>query len=148
MKPWIKKSLIGISVVIVVLGLAFAFLIREFSKPIDPKDITPPDRAAGIPADHQWYGGADGGNWIHCAAQNDFKEFRCSIYAESGSLLGQGTYLPSRPVMPPYQFRWGGQGSINLQDQQGDDLVLLAEGWIEDSEGKSLYKKGELVETP
>jgi hypothetical protein len=148
MKPWVKKSLIGIGVVIVVLCLAFAFLIREFLKPISPEDIIPPDRAAGIPSDHQWYGGADGGNWIHCTAQDDLREFRCSIYAESGSLLGQGTYVPSRAVMPPYQFRWAGASSINLQDQKGDDLVLLADGWIVDSEGKSLFKRGELVETP
>jgi hypothetical protein len=148
MKPFVKKTLLGIGVVFAILAIAFIFLVREFSKPVDPKDIIPPDRAAGIPADHQWYGGVDGGTWIHCDPQNDYKEFHCSIYGESGSLFGKGVYVPSRAVVPPYEFNWGGADSIYLKDQKGEDLVLKANGWVEYAEGKAFYQNGELIDNP
>ncbi|HET9240240.1 MAG TPA: hypothetical protein VFO10_23455 [Oligoflexus sp.] len=149
MKPFLKKSLIGIVVGISILALAFLFLLRQFSKPYDPKDIVPPERAAGIPADHEWIGGPDGGTWIHCKPEKEYKEFRCSVYGESGELYAKGLYLPSRPVVPPYELMHGGMGRIILKDQQQGLMVeIKAEGWIEYADGTSLYKDGEPVDGP
>jgi len=142
-KSLVKKGLLLLGVVVAIVFLLFVIMVKSGSN-----EIVSPDRAPGIPADHQWYGGVDGGTWIHCDPQNDFKEFQCSVFSESGSLLGKGLYRPSRDIVPPYEFTMGGQGSIDLKDQQGKDLVLNAEGWIEHSEGKAHYKNGQLTETP
>lgn len=148
MKSVIFKALLGLGIFLVVAAIGAMVFVRLNVEPGDRDENGKPPRAAGIPADHEWYGGFDGGNWIHCDPKNDYKEFYCSLYAESGSLLAKGTYVPSRSIVPPYEFRWSGESSINMKDQQAGDLVLLADGWIESADGKSFYRKGELSEAP
>ncbi|WP_141733571.1 hypothetical protein [Oligoflexus tunisiensis] len=148
MKSFLGKVLLLVGAAVAILAVAFVIFIKVFTEPSDRDENGKPPRAAGIPADHEWYGGLDGGTWIHCDPQNDLKEFHCSIYGESGSLFGRGLYIPSRPVVPPYEFKMGGERSIDLKDQQGEDLVLKAEGWIETLQGKLLYKNGEPVDNP
>lgn len=149
MKSLILKVLLGLGGLVVAIAVAVMIYIRVYVEPSDRDENGKPTRAAGIPADHKWYGGLDGGTWIHCVPQKDYKEFRCSIYGESGLLDAKGVYVPSRAVVPPYEFISGSIGQIILKDQQEGLMVeLKAEGWIEFSDGKSFYKNGEPVDAP
>jgi len=144
LKSLAKKGLLVFGMIVVVLAVLIVIIIKTSSY-----EIVAPDRSPGIPADHEWYGGVDGGDWIRCEPQNELKEFLCSVYSESGTFSSKGLYIPSRPILPPYALSSGGGGFIYLKDQQEADLVTLkADGWFETSEGKTLYKDGERVDDP
>ena len=55
-----------------------------------------PKRKVGIPKDAVWAGGIDGGSWILCSNQKEFK-YDCTIYNDhTGELMARGTFLHRR----------------------------------------------------
>jgi hypothetical protein len=58
-------------------------------------DVRVPARPANVPADANWQGGNDGGNWFQCTEQS-LSLYRCQVYADvTGVLIIDDLFKPT-----------------------------------------------------
>lgn len=94
--------------------------------------VVPPPRAAGIPLDAVWVGGADGGAWFKSQQQGQF--YYCQVYNDqTGKVWAEGLFKATGNLqkMP--------KGNLNYEGFDGEGIQLEDGIYLEPIKGQVKY---------